>query len=85
MFNDPFDSLLYVDKEAILKEVKDPSNRWKFQHWLELNPKLTTTLTKKQKNQIKSLLSESPRKYVFSMRLASPKIERNRFKIVFSI
>lgn len=76
MFNDPFDSLLYVDKEAILKEVKDPRNRWKFQRWLELNPKLTTTLTKKQKNQIKSLLSESPRKYAFSMRLASPKLER---------
>jgi hypothetical protein len=76
MFNDPFDSLIYVNKEAILQEVRDPRNRWKFQRWLELNPKLTANLTKKQRKQINSLLSEHPRKYALSMRLASPKLEK---------
>lgn len=76
MFNDPFDSLLYVDKTEILNEIKDPKNRWKFQRWLDLNPKLTSVLSKEQKNKINAFLSESPRKYVFDMRIASPAIER---------
>lgn len=76
MFNDPFDSLLYIDKNEILNEVKEPRNRCKLQRWLDMNPKLIETLTKKQKNQIKSLLNEPPRKYVYSMRLISPKLER---------
>lgn len=76
MFNDPFDSLLYVDKTEILNEIKDSRNRWKLQRWLELNPKLTATLTKKQKEQINSLLSEPARKYAFSMKLFSSRLEK---------
>ena len=41
-----------------------------------MNPKLMATLTKKQKNQIKSLLNEPPRKYAYNMRIAAPKLER---------
>lgn len=76
MFNDPFDSLLYVDKEEILREVKKPQNRLKFQRWLELNPILTNSLTKNQKKQMNSLLSESSSKYALYMRLFSPKLEK---------
>lgn len=76
MFNDPFDSLLYVDKTQILKDIKNPRNRGKFQQWLEMNPKLIATLTKKQKKQINSFLSEPPSKYVLSMRLFSPRLEK---------
>lgn len=76
-FNDPYDSLLYVDKSIILNEIKDPRNRWKMQRWLEFNPQLTSLFTKKQKEYIKALLTGSERKYLLRIKKSSDQLEKS--------
>lgn len=81
-FNDPFDSLIYVDTREILDDIKNPRNRWKFKKWLDYNPILVEHLTKRQKTVIKGLLNESDRKYSLNIRPVLPKIERELSQLI---
>lgn len=74
-FNDPFDSLIYVNVQEILDDLKNPRSRTKFKKWLEYNPALVQSLQAKQKSILKGFLNESDDKYRLNIRVALPKIE----------
>ena len=74
-FNDPFDSLIYVNTAVILNEIKDPRCRRNFSKWLELNPIILNKLSKTNKKLLKALLNEPAYNYKNSIRIAMPKIE----------
>lgn len=81
-FNDPFDSLIYVNVQEILDDLKNPRSRTKFKKWLEYNPALVQSLQAKQKSILKGFLNESDDKYRLNIRVALPKIEKSLSHII---
>lgn len=74
-FNDPFDSLVYVDADPIIKNVFNPMMRQQLAQWLNINKNLKNIIPKEQLNNILSVINEPVSEYQTTMKLAKSQIE----------
>ncbi len=74
-FNDPFDSLIYVDSTIILDEIKKPRSRENFFKWLENNPIILSKLSKKELKLMRSVLKKPQNQYNKLVENVMPKIK----------
>ena len=74
-FNDPFDSLVYVDTDLIIKNLFNPKIQHQLAQWLNINKNLENILPKEKLNNILSVINEPVPEYQTTMKLAKPQIE----------
>lgn len=62
-FNDPFDSLVYVNPNDIEDDLMEPRNRIKLRRWVNLNPQLIEKTPKDKLEKFEQIFKMRPNKY----------------------
>lgn len=76
VFNDPFDSLVYVDTNLIASSVKIPGNRQNYKSWAGSNKAILNLFSKDSIKMSEEFLDETPEKYQSFATIAQPELER---------
>ncbi len=69
-FNDPFDSLVYINPDNVFQNIMNPSTRQDLAKWLNINPHIKNLIPTEMYKNLIALIEEPIENYQLTIKLA---------------
>lgn len=75
-FNDPFDSLVYINPNNIFQNIMNPSTRQDLAKWLNINPHIKNLIPAEMYKNLITLIEEPIENYQLTIKLAQSQFKK---------